>query len=101
MKELYTIKFIIKKALEYDDFLIKMTTLVIILLLLEIYGEDVIDVNEFNTGLNDFSPQGLLEYMKENLGKKNILQKSEVYEKKSDFFHIAWEWVVPGTAVKN
>jgi len=83
MQELYTIKFIIKKALEYDDFLIKMTTLVIILLLLEIYGDDVIDVNEFNTGLNDFSPQGLLEYMKENLGKKNILHKSKVHEKKT------------------
>jgi len=62
--EITLIKTIVKKALLVENFLIRMAAMVIILLLVNLYGEELIDVKEFNTGIEDFTPTGLLKYMK-------------------------------------
>jgi len=68
--DINSIKPVVKKALLSEKFLIKMAALVILLLLLKRSILSLNDVKEFNTGVEDFSAQGLLKYMKNNLVKK-------------------------------
>ena len=68
--KLNIIKTVINKALQSNTFLIKMTALVIILLLKDIFGGSI--VNEFTVDIEDFTPNGLLRYMKQTISPPKL-----------------------------
>jgi len=63
--DLNFIKTVIKKALQNKNFLIRMAAMVILLLLKDMFGNSIIE--EFVLEVEDFTPSGLLKYMKKTM----------------------------------
>jgi len=88
-----SIKVIIKKALQSKIFLIRIAAMVIILLLIELHGNTIININDFSLDIEDFSARGVLKYMKENFEKKPYLHASKTtFNKDISNFLITGSW---------